>query len=188
MNCKKKVIALPLFSAFLTELYLNSLCTKGLRLVSWRGIRFQFAVSQPECSRYFVYYPGDMGFRRGDAKYSLTLRHPHLEKMYGMKKSMSKLNRFAQHRISGFTVVELSTQALSDLGYQELLSDRCRLYYWSFLRSTGLLYLALFTLLLIKLEEPCKALLFVSLFFSFICTARTMLYFIEKRVNRTASR
>lgn len=188
MNCKKKVIPLPFFSAFLTEFYLNSLCKKGLRLVSWRGIQFQFTESTQPYARYFVYYPGDMGFRRGDGKYSLTLRHPNIEKVYGLGKSASKLNLFAQRTSHGFSVVELSQQALSNIGYQELLQDRCRLYYRSFLRSTGLLYLALFTLLLIKLEEPCKALLLVSLFFSFICTARTMLYFIEKRVNRTASR
>ena len=177
----KKIIILPLLSAFLTEVYLDYLRAKGLRLLSWHGLRFTFATSSQKSFCYFVHFKGDMGSRRGEAKYSLTLRHPNIEKVYGVKKSLSKLNQYTQNTSSAISIIEVSPQVLTDSSYKELLSDRCKLYYLGFLCQTAIFYLCFSAFIINASKERFVALLSVNVVFFLIALVRTILFFYERR-------
>lgn len=121
---KKYIRKFRVYPAFLykrLDKWLKKMSSKGLHVVDCRFFTFIFEKGEPKEKEYFTY--GD-AIREG--KYSLSMRHPFLEKRYGSEKSKINKSRRRTHRI-----IEIDTKKIdikNDVGYKELISDRNKLY------------------------------------------------------------
>ena len=120
---KVRIYPICLFSRL--DNWLKEMSKAGWHLVDYGIITYVFEKGPPSDKEYFSYSCS----RIGDGKYDIALRHPLLNKTYGVKKKKSKLN--SRNSFSGNTIIEIDTSRIdieNDLGYKELVSDRNRLY------------------------------------------------------------
>ena len=121
-SVKKVLRFYPCFLYFLLENWLKRMSQAGWHLIERKAIFYYFEKGEPKDKDYFVWDPTFIGM----GKYSVPLRYPNLIKTYGVSKKKSKLNR---NSIKNFdTIIEVDTERISDIGYQELVNDRNKLY------------------------------------------------------------
>lgn len=128
MNIIKKYRFYPYWLFFLQDKWLLEQSKNGLRLVDYGFFCYVFEQYSGEEIVYFSYHRGLAGYRKGDAKYDLLLRHPFLERKYGKKKKNSKLNNIITEKHNKI-IIEISPKK-NDYGYSELVHDRNK---WHFL-------------------------------------------------------
>ena len=126
---KKYIIKFRFYPSFMYQ-YLDNWLSKmsrlGWHLVDSNMVSFLFEQDEPKEKVYFTYEAG--GFRNDSGEYSIPLRFPFLEKIYGIKKKYSKLNK---NEAKTYLTIEIDTKRIdieNDISYKELLSDRNRLY------------------------------------------------------------
>ena len=126
-----------IYPAFLygrLDKWLKRMSLKGLHVVDCGFFTFLFQEGAPEEKEYFTY-----GLTSQEGEYNLSLRHPFLEKIYGVKKKKSIIN---SNEKKSYEIVEIDTKRIdvkNDTGYKELVKDRNRLYLKHFLRTLSLL-------------------------------------------------
>ena len=128
----RKIRIYPDFLYSRLEKWLHKMSLKGLHLVKRKfGIIYYFEKGEPEEKEYFAWSPT----ATGEGKHSIPLRYPHLEKQFGVKKKNSKLNKNATLKYD--TIIELDRDLIygeKKIAYQELISDRNRLYMQKFIK------------------------------------------------------
>jgi len=134
----------PYFLYCLQDKWLKSMSLKGWHIVHCGICSYLFEKGVPLEKEYFSYAE----FAK-EGYYSIILRHPFLEKTYGVKAKKSALNSNRHKRIS---VVEIDIQKLEGqnaLGYRELVNDRNRLSLRYFLRNLSLLLFCIVSLVVL---------------------------------------
>ena len=97
---------------------------------------------------YFTYDAG--GFRRDSGYYSIPLRYPFLARTYGVKKKYSKLNK---NEAKSYLTIEVDTKKIyikNDISYNELLSDRNRLYKKRAIKNAVIFFLFIAIVIILK--------------------------------------
>lgn len=110
--------------------WLEAMSRDGWHVVHCGIFCFVFEKGDPEEKTYFTY-----GLSAKEGQYSLSLRYPFLDKTYGVKKKFSKINA---NETKTYHIVEIDLQGMdaqTRLGYQEMVSDRNRLYLRYFIRN-----------------------------------------------------
>lgn len=104
---QKKVIVflIPTFLYYWAEKLFEILSEKGWMLTKYNDAVFTFERTLQQKRHYFIYHSG--GNRKGDGKFSLTLRHWNILGAYGLKKS--KLNMYSRETICYHTIIEVDT-------------------------------------------------------------------------------
>ena len=111
---------------FLLDAWLKKMSKNGYHLVDYGIITYVFEKGNPEDREYFTYSCD----RIGEGIFSILLRYPNLANTYGKKKKRSKLNK--SNHSKGRTILEIDTDSISlknNIGYNELIKDRNRLYF-----------------------------------------------------------
>ena len=151
----RKIRIYPPALYYRLEKWLKNMSLRGWHLVSRKyGILYMFEQGRREEKEYFVWD----ATATGEGKYSIEMRYPFLEKTYGVKKSKSKLN--ANTLATFGTIIEVDTKKIdiqTNIGYQELKSDRNRLYRQRFFRKVIILscVLGLLSILLLVKRAYC---------------------------------
>ena len=110
--------------------WLKNMSLKGLHIVHCGIFYFLFEKGEPKEKEYFTY----TYFHRGE--FCISLRHPFLEKIYGVKLKKSRLN---SNRRKTHNIVEIDTKRIdiqNNVGYKELVRDRNQLILKHFLTRT----------------------------------------------------
>ena len=138
----KKIRIYPSFLYARLDRWLKAMSASGWHVVHAGLLFFWFEKGKPMEKEYFTYEVDR------EERYSLPARHPFLEEKYGVKRKRSKINA---NESKAYLIVEIDLEKVdvsSDIGYKELISDRNRLHWLSFMRiivafaiSTGLLIL-----------------------------------------------
>lgn len=135
----------PYFLYFRLDKWLKSMSKKGWHIVHSGLFYFLFEKGEPKEREYFSY-----GEITHEGRYSITLRHPFLEKVYGVDKKKSVINSNKEKRVN---IVEIDTDKISGekaYGYRELVSDRNRLSLSFFLRNAFAILICVIVLILLK--------------------------------------
>ena len=117
---------------------------KGWHLVYSTGFSFLFEEGEPEDREYFTY-----GICTQEGRYDLFLMYPMLEKTYGLKNSKLNKNELKLPR-----TIEIDRKKLEEknkVGYNELVSDRNRLYKKYFIRNTVIFSIVILCLVLLDI-------------------------------------
>lgn len=128
---KKIRLYYPSFLYKRLDRWLKNMSLKGWHIVDCRIFCFVFEKGEPKEKEYFTY-----GLPTIEGKYSVSMRHPFLEKLYGVSKKKSRINR---NEKKSYCIVEIDTQKIdvqNDVGYKELINDRDKLYLLFFLTRT----------------------------------------------------
>ena len=126
----RKVRFYPYFLYNRLDRWLKSMSAEGWHIVYCGIFSFWFERGDPEIREYFTY-----GLSTHEGKYSISLRYPNLEKTYGLKNKKSAIN---SSRTKQYEIVEIDTRKIdikNDVGYNELINDRDRLYRGYFIRN-----------------------------------------------------
>lgn len=113
----------PVFLYHRLDRWLKLMSEKGWHIAHCSLFFFFFEKGQPSTKEYFTY-----GLSTQEGKYSISLRHPFLEKKYGLEKNKSIINA---NKAKSYQIVEIDTEkidVINDVGYRELVKDRNRLY------------------------------------------------------------
>ena len=141
---KRKFGIFPSFLYASLDKWLKKMSLDGWHIVHCGAFSFWFEKGEPSEKEYFTY-----GLSTQEGKYDLMLQYPQLEKTYGVKKEKSKIN---SNENKSYNIVEIDIERVKAekiVGYQELLSDRNRLYTQYFIRNLALFLAPLAVLLLI---------------------------------------
>ena len=141
----KKFRIYPPFLYFMLDKWLKKMSSEGWHVVHCSLLFFWFEKGEPKNKEYFTY-----GLGSHEGEYSVSMRHPHLEKIYGVKKKKSQIN---SNESKTYNIVEIDTDRIdinNNVGYKELLNDRNRLYKKHFLRYA--IALSVVTVILIFLS------------------------------------
>lgn len=125
----KKFRLYPPFLYHRLDAWLAKMSRNGWHVVHCAGFFFWFEKGLPEEKEYFTY-----GMASQEGKYSIELRHPSLEKTYGVPRKASKINA---NEAKSYHIVEIDRNILDTskhVGYRELIHDRNRLYRRYFIR------------------------------------------------------
>ena len=137
-NYVKKIRFYPSFMYANLDKWLKKMSLNGWHIVDCNIFSFWFEKGEPAEKEYFTY--AEITHER---KYSITLRHPFLEKTYGVKKKKSKINA---NKEKVYKIVEIDLQKIdiqNDVGYKELVSDRNRLFLRYFIRNFSVISVAI---------------------------------------------
>lgn len=130
----KKYRFYPNFMYSFLDNWLKTMSLSGFHIVHSGLFTYWFEIGKPMEKEYFTY-----GDPINEGKYSIALRYPLLEKTYGVNKKQSKIN----NNISkSHNIIEIDLQKIDvkkDIGYNELIKDRNRLYLLFFLRNIFLI-------------------------------------------------
>lgn len=126
----RKIRIYPRFMYARLDKWLKKMSLSGWHIVHCGLFSFWFEKGNSAEKEYFTY-----GDNLNESYYSIGMRHPFLEKRYGVNKKKSKINanESRSHRI-----VEIDRQKIdypNNVDYQELINDRNRLYSRYFLRN-----------------------------------------------------
>lgn len=136
-NGKTYVRKTRLYPTFLynqLDKWLKSMSRNGWHIVHCSTFFFWFEKGETKTKEYFTY-----GLSTQEGKYNLLLRHPSLEKLYGLRKDKSKINR---NKAKSYQIVEIDQEKIdveNDVGYRELIDDRNRLYTRYLIRNISIL-------------------------------------------------
>ena len=133
----------PAFLYAYLDKWLQKMSLKGWHVVHSNIFFFWFEEGNKELREYFTY-----GLSTQEGKYSLEHRYPFLEKTYGVSKKKSKINS-NDDRV--YRTVEISPDALNDIGYKELVQDRDRLYTRYFIRNISIFSAVILLWIIVKL-------------------------------------
>ena len=145
----KKMRIYPYFLYGRLDKWLKSMSLQGWHIVHCGLVFFWFEKGEPSEKEYFTY-----GLSTQEGKYNLSLRHPFLEKTYGVKDKKSKIN---SNNAKKHQIVEIDLDRIdinNNFGYKELIFDRNRLYLRCFIRN--------FSIVLISLSLVCLLLFLTS--------------------------
>ena len=134
---------------FKLDRWLEKMSSEGWHIVDCGICSFLFEKGTPEKKKYFTYCVG--GGHNDDGIYSIPLRYPFLEKTYGVKKKKSAINA---NLSKTYLILEVDTQRVDtekDVGYQELVADRNRLYARKTVKTMAIIVLALATYCIARL-------------------------------------
>ena len=112
----------PSFMYHRLDKWLSKMSLLGWHLVDSNLISFLFEQGPPRKSVYFTYVVSSG--RKDSGKYDITLRHPFIDKTYGVKNKYSKLN---SNKSKSYLTLEIDTEKIdieNDESYSELISDR----------------------------------------------------------------
>lgn len=135
----------PSFMYNKLDKWLNQMSLSGWHIVDSNLISFLFEQGAPENKIYFTYEPS--GSRKDEAKYSIPLRYPFLDKTYGIKSKLSKLNKNERKTYQTIEIDREKIDIENDVGYKELVSDRNRLYKKLAIRNAIILIISLLCVL-----------------------------------------
>ena len=119
----------PSFLYYRLDNWLKKMSAAGWHIVHCGIFFFWFEEGKPEIKEYFTY-----GLSTQEGKYDINLRHPFLEKTYGVKPKKSKINA---NRSKTLQIVEIDTTKVdvnNNVGYKELIQDRNSLYRMYFIK------------------------------------------------------
>ena len=126
----KKYRLYPSFLYRHLDKWLKLMSLEGWHIVHCGLFTFVFEKGEPCEKEYFTY-----GLSTHEGKYSISLRYPHLEKTYGIKKKKSKIN---SNEAKSHCIIEIDLDKIdinNDDGYKELINDRNHLYLRYFIRN-----------------------------------------------------
>ena len=109
---------------YLLDKWLKAMSKKGWHIVHCGLFFFIFERGLPFEKEYFTYQ-----IFTQEAKYNLMLMYAFLEKTFGVKEKKSKINA---NKTKKYQIVEIDTDKIDvahDVEYNELVSDRNRLYF-----------------------------------------------------------
>ena len=109
---------------------------------------FVFEKGLPSKKEYFTY-----GVSTQEGKYSISMRYPFLEKIYGVKSAKSPIN---SNKAKAYNILEIDAEKIdlkNDVGYKELIKDRNRLYLKYLLRNIGVAVIAVVAAVIIVLSN-----------------------------------
>ena len=141
-----KIRIYPSFLYWRLDKWLKSMSLKGWHIVHCGLFSFVFEKGKPREAEYFTY-----GLSANEGKYNICLRHPFLEKKYGLKNDKSPIN---SNKTKTYEIVEIDLNkidAQNAIGYKELISDRNRLYMLHFIRNISILTSAILILVFLIL-------------------------------------
>ena len=127
----------PSFLLFLLDRWLKKMSLKGWHLIENGSFSFTFEEGQPCEKEYFSCLPSGENLN-GGGKYSIHLRHPFFERVYGVHKKRSKLNKATSRSHVPLTIIEVDKDRIdinTNIGYLELKHDRNRLLAIDYLRA-----------------------------------------------------
>ena len=130
----RKLRIYPSFAYNRLDKWLNKMSLSGWHLVDSNPVSFLFEYGEP-CNKTYFTYDAGWGLN-GAGNYSIPLRYPFLERTYGVKPKYSKLNK---NKSKAYLTVEIDTKRIdikSNVGYNELVSDRNRIYPKLAIRNT----------------------------------------------------
>ena len=142
---KKSFRIYPSFLYNKLDKWLKKQSLRGWHIVHCGIFFFMFENGIPMAQEYFTY-----GLSTLEGKYSISLRHPFLEKRYGVRKDKSKIN---SNEKKTYQIVEIDLNRIdvkNDIGYKELLNDRNRLYSRYFLRNFCVILASVIVLILLQ--------------------------------------
>lgn len=125
----KKFRFYPSFLYCRLDKWLKKMSATGWHVVHCGIFFFWFEEGEPGIKEYFTY-----GLSTQEGKYDINLRHPFLEKTYGVEPKKSKINA---NRSKTLQIVEIDTAKIdvnNNVGYKELISDRNSLYLKYFIK------------------------------------------------------
>jgi hypothetical protein len=143
---KKEYRIFPMCTFFLLDKWLKKMSQAGWHLVDYGLYTYRFQKGNPCDKEYFTYTTSGVG----EGKYSIPLRYPMLEKTFGKKKSV--LNRI--NKTKGITILEIDTKKIdikNDIGYNELIADRNKLYALMTIRDIVAIAILIVFLLLVRI-------------------------------------
>ncbi len=144
----KKFRIYPRFMLSHLDKWLKNMSLSGWNIVHCGVFFFWFEKEVPTEKEYFTY----IEFTQ-KAKYSITLRHPFLERNYAVENKKSKINA---NSMKSLQIIEIDTKRIdtkNDVGYRELIADRDRLYLHYFIRNISVIApIILLTVLLLILK------------------------------------
>ncbi len=124
--------------------WLKKMSLSGWHIVHCGVFTFWFEKGLATEKEYFTY-----GDPPNEGKYSVLLRHPQLEKKYGVSKKKSKINA---NKNKAYEIVEIDLNLIhADIGYEEMVNDRNRLYLLYFIRNVLACMLALMVVIALSL-------------------------------------
>lgn len=126
----------PAFAYHRLDKWLNKMSLDGWHLVDSNPVSFLFELGEPSNKTYFTYQ--EVGGNNDTGRYSIALRHPFLEEIYGVKGKYSKLNK---NNAKTYLTVEIDTKRIdieNDIAYKELLHDRNSLNKKLAIRNTAI--------------------------------------------------
>lgn len=130
------------------EKWLGKMSRNGAQLIRYGAIKYVFSLGEAKERSYFVYHIGAAP-RRDEGFFSMSLRYPLLQQDIGLSKNRSHLNRNAGSGNAAKAILEVDTErALTQ--YQELVSERNRLYLLEFLRNGAILALVILLLMIVN--------------------------------------
>lgn len=103
--------------------WLKEMSANGWHIVHCGFFYFVFEKGNPRPKEYFTYELTQP--YNSEGKYSIILRYPLLETQFGVRKKRSKINANPD---KAYQILEISTAKVDDYAYEELKSDRNRLY------------------------------------------------------------
>ena len=140
--CLKKHRFYPSFLYHRLDKWLKIMSQKGWHLVHSTEFSFIFEEGEKEDREYFTY-----GLITQEGKYNISLMYPMLEKTYGLK--ISKLNKNQARFYRTIEIDKKQIETKHKVGYNELISDRNRLYKKYFIRNTIILSVVILSLVLL---------------------------------------
>lgn len=135
----------PTFLYSKLDKWLKRMSSEGWNIIDCGMFTFTFEKGNSEEKEYFTY-----GLSTQEGKYSISLRHPFLEKKYGVPKKKSRINSNEKKK---HQIVEIDTKTIdvnNDIGYRELVNDRNRLYLRYFIRNSCAIAIAVLLALLVS--------------------------------------
>ena len=150
-NCRtikylKKYRFYPLFMYNKLDKWLAEMSRNGWHIVHCNIFTFWFEHGNPANKEYFTYAEFSQ-----KGKYSITLLHPFFERRYGLKTSKSKIN---SNHYKKYEILEIDTDKVdtrNDVGYNELLNDRNRLYFKYLTRNISAIIIFSMLIIIINL-------------------------------------
>lgn len=141
----KKFRIYPSFLYRSLDKWLKSMSVKGWHIVHCGLFFFLFEKGEPCEKEYFTY---SHLVAPNEGKYDVSLRFPFLENTYGVNKKKSQINA---NETKAHQIIEIDLKRIDvekDVGYQELVSERNRLYLRHFIRN-AIVMLSVFVLALL---------------------------------------
>ena len=143
----KKYRFYPYWLFFLQDKWLLRQSERGWKLIDYGLFYYVFEEYFGEKIVFFSYDRGLGGYRRGDGKYSLSMRYPLLESQFSKKRNKSKLNNSIRKKRNKI-IIEISSEKI-DYSYFELIHDRDKWHLLAWLRNVGyLLFMIIMCLIL----------------------------------------
>lgn len=148
----KKYRFYPSFLFFRLDRWLKKMSAKGWHLIEYGSISFTFEEGEPCDKEYFTYHYGG-GVQKGGDKYCLPTMHPFINKVYGIHRKRSRLNKETSCHSAPYVIIEIDQDRIdvkADIGYLELRRERIWLAALDHLRFFPIILIGLLVWLLLR--------------------------------------